>query len=98
LLCDKYPTLFSFALDEDASFSKIYNSDDLFSQFILPLSVEAFQDLQLVSQQTAENPMEISAIDRRIFVWGTNYVPARFYKFLFAQLSVDGAFAAIWKS
>jgi hypothetical protein len=37
LLCDKFPRLFSYALDEDASVASLALADDRFSAFSLPL-------------------------------------------------------------
>jgi hypothetical protein len=36
LLCDKFPRLYSFVLDEDVSVAKMHTSEDLFSQFVTP--------------------------------------------------------------
>jgi hypothetical protein len=63
LLSDKFPRLYSFVLDEDVSVAKMHTSEDLFSQFALPLSVEAFQELQMVTQLLIENPTEADARD-----------------------------------
>jgi hypothetical protein len=46
ILCEKFPRLFSFALDEDISVNKIHISEDRFSHFVLPLSIEAFQEFE----------------------------------------------------
>jgi hypothetical protein len=68
LLCEKFPRLFSFALAEDVSVDKMHTSDDLFSQFVLPLSVEAFQEFQMVNHLLLENPTEADVHDQRLFV------------------------------
>jgi hypothetical protein len=98
LLSDRYPRLYSFALDEDVSVASFHTTEDIFSFFALPLSVEAFQELQMVSQLLLEKPINESIHDQRTFVWGTSYAPSKFYNFLFAQLPTEAAFTAIWKS
>jgi hypothetical protein len=90
LLCEKFPRLFSFALDEDISVNKMHSSEDRFSHFVLPLSIEAFQEFEMVNQCLLDNPIETDAQDKRIFPWNTpKCTPAKFYNFLFAQLQVD---------
>jgi hypothetical protein len=42
LLCDRYPRLFSFALDEYITVVALLSADDMTSQFYLPLSIEGF--------------------------------------------------------
>jgi hypothetical protein len=37
LLCDKFPRLFSFALDEDISVADLFSAGDMTSKFFLPL-------------------------------------------------------------
>jgi hypothetical protein len=96
--CNKFPRLFSFVLDEDNSVAKFANSEDLGSCFALPLSVEAFQEYQQISSVIAETHLESGTIDRRSFVWGSNYTPSKFYKFMFAHLPRDAALNAIWRS
>lgn len=99
LLCDKFPRLYSYVLDEDESVAILRNSLDLFSHFALPLSVEAYQELQLVSQLLLDTPANVEANDQRSFIWGSSkYSPSKFYNFLFEQLPTDAAFKALWKS
>jgi hypothetical protein len=99
LLCEKFPRLYSFVIDEDISVAAIHASTDLFSHFVLPLSVEAFQELQLVSEKILAKPIIPNSIDQRSFVWGSvSYAPAKYYRFLFALLPSDATIKAIWKS
>jgi hypothetical protein len=62
------------------------------------LSIEAFQELQQVTQLLVDTPITEGATDQRSFVWGEKYTPASFYKFMFGQLPKDIALNAIWKS
>jgi hypothetical protein len=42
VLCDKFPRLFSYVLEEDVSVADLARTEDLISFFALPLSVEAY--------------------------------------------------------
>jgi hypothetical protein len=98
ILCDKYPRLFSYALDEDVSMASLASNDDISSCFSLPLSVEAFQELQEVSQIVQATTIDDAVVDQRVFVWGDKYTPSSYYNFLFGQVPVDEALSAIWSS
>jgi hypothetical protein len=98
LLCDKFPRLFSYALDEDASVASLALADDRFSAFSLPLSAEAFEEFQHLSSILDATQIMSMATDRRVFVWGEKYSPARYYRFLFEQVPKDAALNAIWSS
>jgi hypothetical protein len=43
-------------------------------------------------------PLSGHEVDNRTFVWGNNYGPSKYYKFLFGRLPADASFNAIWKS
>jgi hypothetical protein len=98
LLCDKFPRLFSFSLDEDISVASMISSEALSSCFALPLSVEAFQELQEVSAIIEDTNISETRLDQRKFVWGDKYTPSRFYNFLFEQLPQDQALHEVWAS
>jgi hypothetical protein len=72
--------------------------DQLNSGFALPLSVEAFQEWQEVTQLIANTPISEHLPDLRIFCWGSKYTPSKFYNFLFAGLPSDIALNEIWNS
>jgi hypothetical protein len=99
LLCDKFPRLFSYVIDEDISVASIHASTDFSSHFSLRLSNEAYQEFQHVSQLLIEVPLSNNTIDQKKFAWGgSNYASAKFYHFLFAQLPTNTALKALWKS
>jgi hypothetical protein len=98
LLCNQYPRLFSYALDEDISVAKMARLDQLNSGFALPLSVEAFQEWQEVTRLIADTPISDHLPDQRIFCWDSKYTPSKFYNFLFACLPSDIALNEIWNS
>jgi hypothetical protein len=99
LLCDKYPRLYSYAINEDMSVADMSLVPDIRSCFALPLSVEAYSEFQEVSHLITDHPIDATAPDRRVFVWGNStYAASKYYNFLFAQLPQDPALNAIWKS
>jgi hypothetical protein len=98
VLSQKFPRLFSYALDEDLSVADMTSMDTLGSVFALPLSVEAFQEWQEVSLLIEATPITDHLTDTRTFTWGTKYTPSKFYNFLFARLPRDEVLNAIWKS
>jgi hypothetical protein len=76
----------------------MHANENLFSHFVLPLSVEAFNDLHLVTDIMHSLPIQHNSIDQRSFVWGSiSYAPAKFYRFMFACLPSDPSIKAIWK-
>jgi hypothetical protein len=98
LLCNKFPRLYSYALDEDLSVADLAHVEDLSVYFALPMSVEAFREWQEVSLLIQATPLSANEVDHRTFVWGDKYAPSKYYKFLFGQLPKDIALNAIWKS
>jgi hypothetical protein len=99
LLCDTFPRLFSYTLNQDVTVAEMVRSNDPFDQLVLPISVQAHSELtevQLIMQQV---DVEQGAIDARTFPWGSaEYTSAKFYNFMFEALPSDTAFNAIWKS
>jgi hypothetical protein len=96
ILCDKYPRIFSFAMDEDVSVASLVLKQDIYSCFSLPLSVEAAHELQEVIHLVEATSIDGIVTDQRTFVWGAKYTPSRYYKFLFEQVPSDEALNAIW--
>jgi hypothetical protein len=98
-LCDKFPRLFSYALNEDLTVADFAHSPDATSLFSLPLSVQAFEELEQVQQIMENLVIDPSTHDSRVFVWGSNqYTSAKYYKFLFARLPQDPALNSVWRS
>jgi hypothetical protein len=99
LLCNQFPRLFSFALDEDVTVADLANSHDLSSKFVLPLSAQAFQELAQIQSYMQGLGADPNALDTRIFPWGsTAYTSAKFYNFIFDQAPRDLTLQSIWKS
>jgi hypothetical protein len=74
------------------------SADSLTSCFALPLSVEAFQELQEISAIIEDTNISDDRLDQRKFVWGDKYTPSKFYNFLFEQLPQDQALHDVWAS
>jgi hypothetical protein len=49
LPCDRYPRLFPYAINEDATVEDLISGPARISMFALPLSVEAFQEFEEAS-------------------------------------------------
>jgi hypothetical protein len=94
-MCDKYPYLYSYVLDEDLSVADLSQVEDLSSCFALPFSIEAYQEFQQINQLRVNTPLAQDTVDQRVFVWGEKYTPASYYKFMFAQLPKDIALNSI---
>jgi hypothetical protein len=82
LLCEKFPRLYSFALDEDLSVAELAQVEDLSTCFAVPISVEVFHEWQQISQLLMDTPLSENAVDLHTFVWGDKYTPLRILQFL----------------
>jgi hypothetical protein len=99
LLCDKFPRLYSYALDEDLSVCDVVTSTDFSTSFALPLSVEAYEEFLQVTQVVQDITLDATVVDQRTFTWGTSiYTAAKYYNFVFSHLPNNLALDAIWKS
>jgi hypothetical protein len=85
-------------MNEDVSVAAMARIENLNEGFYLPLSVEAFQECQAVTEILADIQLADQQNDIRTFVWGPKYTPSRYYKFLFARLPKDATLNEIWKS
>ena len=82
LLAHTYDRLFSFAKDSLISVHEVLHTEELLTLFHLPLSVEAFEELQMLRQLV----MDVSAEDQSLDVWcwgfgtGGAYSANKYYK------------------
>jgi hypothetical protein len=99
IVADDFPRLFSFARHKSISVKAVMEAQDLDTLFFLPLSREAFaelQDLQLLLQSFA---FDRDSYDSWVFIWGSpSYSSAKFYKFAFSGSQVPPSFNLLWKS
>jgi len=79
VLAQTYPRLASFARNRGASVLEIMEAVDLDSLFLLPLSQQAFEELETLQAQLQDIPYDEDAVDRWIPVWGNTYTSRCFY-------------------
>jgi hypothetical protein len=100
LLANSYDRLFSFALNQDISVFEVLQTENLASLFYLPLSVQAFDELQLL--QGSLNVLRENADgDNDQWKYSLNngtYTSSSYYKFLFQGLPAETVFKWLWKS
>jgi mannosylglycoprotein endo-beta-mannosidase len=98
-LCDVFPRLFSFTLNEDLSVKEYLNLGHLQDIFMLPLSIEAHEEFQSLSLLVADTQLVENEPDGRRFAWGSpHYTAAKYYQFIFTPLPQDTTVGYIWKS
>lgn len=91
-----FPTIFSFAANEDVSIQK-FMQNDLDQNFFLPLSAQALQQLSELSNLL--NNIHLSnQSDSWTYIWGPSFKPKKVYDMFFAHLSPYPAITSIWKS
>jgi hypothetical protein len=98
VLSQTYPRLASFARNEGASVFEVMQADDLDNLFLLPLSQQAFEELECLQAQFQVLPYDVDAVDRWIPIWGNQYTSRRFYYEVFKNMEAHPAVKVIWKS
>lgn len=96
--CQAYPELHSFAKDRRITLHKVKQMTDLYLLFHLPLSVEAFAQLQAL-QLELEGITLTHEMDWWTYIWGSHiYTSARAYKYLIGHTEIHPVFKWLWKS
>jgi hypothetical protein len=99
LLCEKYPRLFSFVIEEDATVVDLINQNMSENLFALPLSAQAYDELQEIQNSFQTLQLNNTLLDSRTFSWGNaQYTSAKYYKFIFDAIPEDKTLTSIWKS
>jgi hypothetical protein len=98
VLSQTYLRLASFARNEGASVLEIMQAKDLNSLFFLPLSEQAFEELETLQAQLQDIPFDDNATDSWVPVWGNTYTSRKFYSQVFKNMEAHSAFQIIWKS
>jgi hypothetical protein len=99
LLCDRFPRLFSYALDEDTTVARFLQFNSAEHLFALPLSTQAFEEYSNIQTIIQEVRLDASCSDSRIFCWGSSqYTSSKYYKFIFAAIPTDKILSSLWKS
>ena len=95
---EAFPRDFSFTKLEDASIAEFLAITNIHTNFHLPLTQLARQELQQLQARTADTTLDGGKPDEWTYSWGGKYTSARYYKFYFRNVSADPAFAWIWNS
>jgi hypothetical protein len=92
-----YPELHSFAKKKDICLANAITALETFNLFHLPLSVQAFEQLQLLEQCFASQVL-IQGPDKWTYIWGnSNYSSSKAYKHLIGITLAHPLFRQIWK-
>jgi hypothetical protein len=96
-LSERYPRIFSYVLDDKLTAEEVYAIDDITQLFHLPLSSQAYEELQELSFQMRRNPLSVGN-DSWVYVWGSTYTASKYYKHIYEHIQVIGLYRWIWKS
>lgn len=99
ILAQQFPALFSSARDRGASVNEIMNAEDLDNIFFLPISEEAYAELQGLNDFLQLQHFDDHAKDVWSYQWGSiTYSSSKFYKTVFQNIPAHPAFSWVWKS
>jgi hypothetical protein len=99
VLFQKFPRFFSFVRNENLSVQQVPMAEDLDSIFHLPISSEAFQELEQLQVMLSNTPYHPKDLALWILAWGsTNYSSRRYYQMVFVNLHVHPVFKSVWIS
>jgi hypothetical protein len=94
-----FPRLFSFALDNNLSVGEFCAEEDKAGLFQLPLSQQAFGELQELQPLLGQLHFDFQQPDKWSTVWPEgNFTSRMYYKHCFAHLPDTIMFKWIWKS
>jgi hypothetical protein len=77
-LATSFPRLASFALNSAASVKEVLAAEDLDALFFLPLSQEAFQELEMLQGTLPHLELDSNSRDLWKPVWGNDYLVKSF--------------------
>lgn len=98
VLSTKYPRLASFARTDSISLSSAMQAEDLDSLFMLPLSVQALEELESLQNQLQQREYRPQDDDKWLPIWGSKYTSNKFYKHAFRGVEAHPIYKKIWKS
>lgn len=99
VLARRFPRLFSFAKDENASVNAVMSAEDLDSLFYLPLSQEAFEEMEMLSAVLSTQSFDAQSADVWTYQWGSSkYSSKKLYKLAFNNMPAHPIFKWLWKS
>jgi hypothetical protein len=99
ILSLKYPCLFTFVRNRRISVKEVMEVDDLDTLFNLPLSEQAYTQLQDLQIDLNTMPHNVDQTDTWVFIWGSHeYSSQKFYTLAFRNMQVPLIFSWLWKS
>ena len=99
ILSEKFPRLFSFAINPDISVKEIIMAQDLDSIFHLPISEQASQELGDLQDLLLSTDYDLASNDSWSFMWGNQlYSSSRYYNLVFQHFPVSPIFKRLWQS
>jgi hypothetical protein len=96
-MMNRFPRLFSYALNVNIAAREVYLAEDLTDLFYLPLSEMAYHELMDLKQIMLDNPVSVQS-DAWSYVWGPTYTAALFYKRIHAHIKTPSVYKWLWKS
>jgi hypothetical protein len=87
----RFPRLFSYVLDEHASASKVFLTEDLSSLFHLPLSRAACDEFHQM-QAILQDFQSLEQNDVWTYCWGDKYSAACFYSHIHSHIVVPNMY------
>jgi len=91
------PELFSYAKDQQISAKKVISSTDYTQLFHLPLSAQAFNQLQQLTPMLQDRT-QTQDHDIWKYSWGDQFRSAKAYKVMMGHQQVHEAYKWLWKS
>jgi hypothetical protein len=96
-LAERFPRLYSYVLDSKLTAAEVYDCQQPSELFYLPMSEQAYQEFQLLTDLMRFNPLSVSN-DKWVYNWGPTYTASKYYQHLHAHIVVMPMFKSIWKS
>jgi hypothetical protein len=98
ILSHQFPRLASFSRNEGVSVFHVMHSEDLDSLFMLPLSSQALDELEILQEQVQLRNYDEDDIDQWKPIWGNQYSAKSYYSYVFKGIHAHPTFKAMWKS
>jgi len=73
-------------------------AEDLNAFFMLPLCIQASEELEALQQQLHNTEYDQDAMDRWTPVWGNKYTSRQFYSYVYRPVEAHPIFKIVWKS
>lgn len=97
LLQDQFPRLFSYAMNGNISVREMLLEEDRTQFFHLPMSPQAFQELQVLEGVISQVHLDPDVHDVWNTVWKDGiYTSSRYYQIFFKDMTASKIFNCIW--